>query len=133
MPDVDFDREFNSDPAYPLSRPPRQVDSGLCDASAASKAGEGRRFEDILRWAAAKRFVGKWHQGETFTGSSLENEPAYATPSTTSLRATPSSSLGQLPGDPYRYIIPTNPLGLRETGWQFNPQRDYISSRFRNV
>ena len=29
------------------------------------------------------------------------------------------------PGDPLRYIIPTNPAGY-ESGWKFNVNRDYL-------
>ena len=124
MPDVDFDREFNSDPAYPFAHLDKYIQAVRRERRI-EKACEGRRFEDILRWAAAEEiFVGKWHQGALFTGSSLENEPAYAT-----LKYDQPSGntifLSGNPGDPYRYIIPTNPSGY-ETGWQFNPQRDYL-------
>lgn len=124
MPDVDFDREYNTDPSYPFAGLNKYIQAVRRERRI-EKACEGRRLEDILRWAAAEEiFVGKWHQGALFTGSSLETEPAYA-----SLKYDQPSNntifLTGKPGDQYRYIIPTNPSGY-EGGWQFNPQRDYL-------
>ncbi len=124
MPDIDFDREFNSDPEYPFAHLDKYIQAVRRERRI-EKACEGRRFEDILRWAAAEEiFVGKWHQGAMFTGSSLETEPAYS-----SLKYDQPSNntifLSGKPGDAIRYIIPTNPAGY-ESGWQFNPQRDYL-------
>ena len=124
MPDVDFDREYNTDAAYPFAHLDKYIQAVRRERRVET-ACEGRRFDEIMRWAAAEEiFVGKWHQGALFTGSSLEDEPAYA-----SLKYDQASGntiwLSGKPGDALRYIIPTNPSGY-EGGWQFNPSRDYL-------
>lgn len=124
MPDVDFDREYNTDTEYPFKNLDKYIQAVRRERRV-EKACEGRRFDDIMRWAAAEEiFVGKWHRGALFIGSNLENDPAYATlkydqPSNNTIY------LSGQPGDPLRYIIPTNPAGY-ESGWQFNPKRDYL-------
>ena len=96
MPDVDFDREFNSDPALSPSPTSTSISRLVRRERRIEKACEGRRFEDILRWAAAEEiFVGKWHQGAPFSPAArLENEPAYATLKYDQPSGTPSSFSG---------------------------------------
>lgn len=124
MPDMDFDREYNSDPEYPFAGLDKYIQAVRRERRVET-ACEGRRLTDILRWAAADRiFVGKWHLGALYVGSNLAENEAYSglvfdQPSGNTLW------LSGQPGDTYRYIIPTNPTGY-ETGWQFNLGRDYL-------
>ena len=63
MPDVDFDREYNTDPEYPFAGLDKYVQAVRRERRV-EKACEGRRLEDILRWAAADELIiGKWHKG----------------------------------------------------------------------
>ncbi|MCM1111279.1 MAG: RagB/SusD family nutrient uptake outer membrane protein [Clostridium sp.] len=122
MPDMDFDREFNNDPSYPFAGLDKYIQAVRRERRV-EKACEGRRFEDILRWAAADELIiGKWDQGALFTGSNLEN--AY-----TGLVYDQASGnnlhLSGKPGDEYRYILPVSMAGY-ETGWQFRPNQDYL-------
>ena len=130
MPDVDFDREFNSDPAYPFAhldkyiravRRERRIEKSLRGPSIRGYPPLGSRRRDLR---------GQMASGALFTGSSLENEPAYAT-----LKYDQPSGntifLSGNPGDPYRYIIPTNPRATRPDG-SLIPSAT-ISSRFRNA
>lgn len=122
MPDVNFDREYNTDPEYPFATLDKYIQAVRRERRV-EKACEGRRFEDILRWAAADvLIVGKWPKGALFTGSNLET----AFPSLKYDQASGNQIfLTGKPGDPYRYVIPTNPTG-HENGWGFNVNRDYL-------
>ncbi len=124
MPDMDFDREYNTDPSYPFAHLDKYIQAVRRERRI-EKACEGRRLEDILRWAAAGDiFVGKWHQGALYIGSDLESQPEYA-----SLKYDQESGntlyLTGNPGDTYRYINPTNKTAYAN-GWQFNLNRDYL-------
>lgn len=126
MPAVDFDREYNQESDYPFSHLDKYIQAVRRERRI-EKACEGRRLEDILRWAAAEELiVGKWPKGALFTGSNLENNPAfdgklvYDQPSGNNLYLTGK------PGDALRYIVPSNPAGY-EQGWKFNVGRDYLS------
>ena len=121
---MDFDREFNADPTYPFAKLDKYVQAVRRERRI-EKACEGRRLEDILRWAAADViFVGKWHQGGLFVGSDLQSQEAYA-----GLKYDQESGntlyLTGAPGDAYRYINPTNQSAYAN-GWQFNLNRDYL-------
>lgn len=124
MPDMDFDREYNSDPEYPFANLDKYVQAVRRERRI-EKACEGRRLEDILRWAAADViFIGKWHHGALYVGSDLESQPDYA-----GLKYDQESGntlyLTGAPGDTYRYINPTNQSAYAN-GWQFNLSRDYL-------
>ena len=115
MPSVDFDREYNDDPNYPFSgldkyiqavRRERRVETAL----------EGKRFKDILRWAAAEELIiGKRPMGALFTGSNLPEQ--YGN----NLKINLSGN----DGDALRYILPVQPSSMPQ-GWQFKPNRDYL-------
>lgn len=125
MPNVDFDREYNQDPSYPFHSLDKYIQAVRRERRI-EKACEGRRLEDILRWAAAEELiVGKWPQGALFTGSNLEEHPIYGN----NLKYDQSSGnnlyLSGKPGDQYRYIYPSNPSSY-PNGWQFNVNRDYL-------
>ena len=115
MPSVDFDREYNDDPNYPFSgldkyiqavRRERRVETAL----------EGKRFKDILRWAAAEELIiGERPMGALFTGSNLPEH--YGN----NLKINLSGN----DGDALRYILPVQPSSMPQ-GWQFKPNRDYL-------
>lgn len=115
MPAVDFDREYNDDPNYPFAgldkyiqavRRERRVETAL----------EGKRFKDILRWAAAEELIiGKRPMGVLFIGSNLPEH--YGN----NLKINLSGNTG----DALRYILPVQPSSMPQ-GWQFKPNRDYL-------
>ena len=125
MPGVDFDREYNQEADYPFRKLNKYVQAVRRERRV-EQACEGRRLEDILRWAAADELiVGQWPKGALFTGSNLENHPKYGgklvydKPSGNNLYLTGKQ------GDALRYILPSNPAGY-EQGWKFNVKRDYL-------
>lgn len=125
MPPVDFDREYNTDADYPFRHLNKYIQAVRRERRI-EKACEGRRLEDILRWAAAEELiVGKWPKGALFTGSDLENHPQYGDqlvydqPSGNTLYLTGNA------GDALRYVIPSNPAGYGQ-GWRFDVNRDYL-------
>lgn len=125
MPDVDFDREYNQDPEYPFRKLDKYVQAVRRERRV-EKACEGRRFEDIARWAAADELiVGKWAQGAMFVGSNLEHHPEFEGKLVYDKESGNNLYLTGKPGDPIRYILPVNPAGY-EGGWQFNVHRDYL-------
>lgn len=115
MPSVDFDREYNDDPNYPFAgldkyiqavRRERRVETAL----------EGKRFKDILRWAAAEELIiGKRPMGALFIGSNLPEQYSE------NLKINLSGN----EGDALRYILPVQPSSMPD-GWQFKPNRDYL-------
>jgi len=124
MPDMDFDREYNTDPAYPFHNLNKYIQAVRRERRV-EKACEGRRFEDILRWAAADVLLtGQWPTGALFTGGVLENADyggtlVYDQPSGNNLYLTGH------PGDAIRYIYPMNPEGYPD-GYGFKLNRDYL-------
>ena len=120
MPGVDFDREYNTDDEYPFKGLDKYVQAVRRERRV-EQALEGRRFYDIMRWAAAGELLVGWTpQGAMFTGSDLpsfypegglvENESIYLTGST---------------ADTQRFILPIAPSTL-PGGYQFNEDRDYL-------
>lgn len=121
MPDMDFDREFNSDPEYPFAGLNKYVQAVRRERRVET-ACEGKRLMDILRWAAAEELlIGKWPMGALFTGSNLAEEPANS-----GLLSKGLIFLSGNDGDELRYIYPINPANY-PGGWQFNPNRDYLN------
>jgi len=124
MPAVDFDREYNQASDYPFKGLDKYIQAVRRERRI-EKACEGRRLEDILRWAAADELiVGKWAKGALFTGSNLENHSGYST-----LKYDQASGnnffLTGNPGDELRYIVPVNP-STYPNGWQFKTNRNYL-------
>ena len=120
MPGVDFDREYNTDDEYPFKGLDKYIQAVRRERRV-EQALEGRRFYDIMRWAAAGDLLVDWTpQGAMFTGSNLpsfypegglvENESIYLTGST---------------ADTQRFILPIAPSTL-PGGYQFNVDRDYL-------
>ena len=125
MPAVDFDREYNQESDYPFRYLDKYIQAVRRERRI-EKACEGRRLEDILRWAAADELiVGKWPKGALFTGSNLENHPQYGGKLIYDQTSGNNLFLTGNPGDALRYVIPSNPAGY-EQGWQFNVNRDYL-------
>ena len=124
MPAVDFDREYNQSPDYPFSGLDKYIQAVRRERRI-EKACEGRRLEDILRWAAADELiVGKWAKGALFAGSNLESHAGYSA----LVYDQPSGNnfyLTGAPGDALRYIVPVNP-GNYPNGWQFKVNRNYL-------
>lgn len=125
MPDMDFDREYNTDPDYPFASLDKYIQAVRRERRV-EQACEGRRLDDIFRWAAADELiVGKWHLGALFTGSDLASAPEslqlkYDQASDNNIFLTGN------PGDEYRYIIPNDPAPYPD-GWQFKVNRDYLN------
>lgn len=125
MPEMDFDREYNTSADYPFHaldeylqavRRERRVELAI----------EGKRFDDIMRWAAAQELiVGQRAVGALFVGSNLENNPAYGGKLVYDKATGNNLYLTGKSGDELRYILPSNPAG-NEQGWRFNPARDYL-------
>jgi hypothetical protein len=124
MPAVDFDREYNQDPDYPFHGLDKYIQVVRRERRI-EKACEGRRLEDILRWAAADELiVGKWATGALYIGSNLESNAGYS-----SLVYDQASGnnffLTGKSGDALRYIVPVNPNNY-PNGWQFKLSRNYL-------
>ncbi|MCF0203980.1 MAG: RagB/SusD family nutrient uptake outer membrane protein [Muribaculaceae bacterium] len=115
MPAMDFDREYNTDAAYPQRDLDKYIQAVRRERRV-EKACEGLRFQDILRWAAAGKLInGWWPQGALFKGSDLEKHD-FGTP--------------LIPGeniflDENGFILPINPSG-HTGGYKFNVERDYL-------
>ena len=124
MPAVDFDREYNQDPSYPFSKLDKYIQAVRRERRI-EKACEGRRMEDILRWAAADELiVGKWATGALFVGSNLEGHSGYSTLVYDKASGNNFYLTGK-PGDALRYIVPVNPNNY-PNGWQFKLNRNYL-------
>ena len=125
MPDVNFDREFNNDPAYPFHGLNKYVQAVRRERRV-EKACEGQRSDDIMRWAAADELiVGKWAKGVLFTGSNLANHAEYKGKLVYDQANGNNLFLTGKPGDGMRYVVPCNPHGY-EQGFKFNVHRDYL-------
>jgi len=119
MPDMDFDREYNTDPEYPFAHLDKYIQAVRRERRV-EKACEGRRLEDIFRWAAADELiVGKWPKGCLFVGSDLEDKYPEITWGQGAYHLTGNN------GDALRYIMPLNNADY-PTGWQFRLNQDYL-------
>lgn len=120
MPDVDFDREYNTDADYPFRSLDKYVQAVRRERRVET-ALEGKRFDDIARWAAADvLLVGKRPVGALFIGSDLEN--AYGGTLKYDQASGNNIFLTGKAGDSERYILPYD----SQDGWQFNVHRDYL-------
>ena len=112
MPDVNFDREFNSDPEYPFHNLDKYVQAVRRERRI-EKACENSRLIDILRWAAADELiVGKFPIGARYTDTTLEEHFGL------------SEGNGVWLNDE-GYIYSCDVSGY-PNGWQFNVNRDYL-------
>lgn len=125
MPDMDFDREYNTSADYPFHALDKYLQAVRRERRV-ELAIEGKRFDDIMRWAAAQELiVGQRAVGALFVGSNLENNAAYGGKLVYDQATGNNLYLTGKPGDALRYILPSNPVG-NEQGWRFNPNRDYL-------
>ena len=129
MPGVDFDREYNQEADYPFHDLDKYIQAVRRERRV-EKACEGRRLEDILRWAAADvLIVGKTPTGAMFVGSDLENNQFYYSNGNYQLIYDEADGnnlfLTGTPGSSPRYIIPFNNKNY-PTGWGFKVDRDYL-------
>lgn len=133
MPDVDFDREYNTSADYPFRNLDKYIQAVRRERHV-EKALEGRRVSDIMRWAAAEELIiGKRAHGVLFTGSNLPEQ--YGSELKYDLDAGNNMFLTGNPGDAERYILPVPPATMPD-GWQFKPNRNYllpIQERMINV
>jgi len=122
MPTVDFDREYNTDPSYPFKDLDKYIQVVRRERRV-EKALEGRRLENICRWAAADVLIkDQTPEGVLFTGSDL---PAAYTDLIYDQAGGNNLYLTGNPGDAKRYVIPFNNASY-PNGWQFNLGRDYL-------
>ncbi|CAL1519690.1 RagB/SusD family nutrient uptake outer membrane protein [Chitinophaga sp. MM2321] len=132
MPGVDFNREYNTDPAYPF-KDLSPVLQSVRRERRIEQAAEGTRLDDILRWAAADVLLAKKRPlGVLFTGSNMADENTatgfykdamlyYDTPPAGKsvnfyLTGTPGDARRYM--DPYQKVLPN--------GFGFKLQRDYL-------
>lgn len=130
MPDVDFDREYNTSADYPFKQLDKYVQAVRRERRV-EKALEGRRIVDIFRWAAAEELIiGQRAHGALFIGSNLPEQ--YGPELKYDLSAGNNMYLTGAPGDAERYILPVPPTTMPD-GWQFKPNRDYLSPITENM
>jgi len=119
MPAVDFDREYNTSSDYPFSNLNKYIQVVRRERRV-ELACEGRRFDDICRWAAADVLIcGKRPLGALYTGSTLETENAsggYYNGSIITGSNIQINSDGYI--DPYKVLMPS--------GFGFDVNRDYL-------
>ncbi|WP_443679265.1 RagB/SusD family nutrient uptake outer membrane protein [Phocaeicola coprocola] len=113
MPDVDFDREYNTDADYPFHNLDKYIQAVRRERRV-EKALENCRLTDILRWAAADELiVGKTPTGALYTGSTLGEYFEGI--------MTVGSNIWLKDG----YIVSFNNTNY-PNGWQFDVDRDYL-------
>ena len=121
LPAMDFEREFNSESSYPFKNLPKPIQAVRRERRV-EKAIEGRRFEDILRWAAADVIIkGMRPRGVLFKGSNLEAENVAGGFYGGNLKEGENIFL-----DSEGYVLPINPASLGPEGYQFKLDRDYL-------
>ena len=122
MPAMDFDREYNTAADYPFRNLNKYIQAVRRERRV-EQALEGRRFYDILRWAAAEDLlVGKTPTGVLFAGSDLPGQYEgliYDQASGNQIYLTGKA------GDADRYVLPIPPTNLSD-GYKFNVGRDYL-------
>lgn len=125
MPAVDFDREYNTEADYAFRSLDKYIQVVRRERRI-EKACEGRRLEDIFRWAAAgELIVGQWPKGALFVGSNLEGHSVYNGKLVYDQASGNNLFLTGQPGDALRYIVPVNQAGYKD-GWKFKVGRDYL-------
>lgn len=128
MPNVDFDKEYNTNPNYPFHQLDKYIQAVRRERRVET-AIEGKRLYDILRWAAANVLIqGETPQGALFIGSDLPNNKAYHDPKTPLVYDQEKGNnlyLTGTPTDANRYILPLNPQTY-PNGWGFQLNRDYL-------
>lgn len=125
MPQMDFDREYNKEPDYPFHALDKYIQAVRRERRV-EQAAEGKRFYDIMRWAAADELiVGKHAEGALFKGSNLEGHAQYGNILVYDQPSGNNLFLSGTASDTYRYILPVAPETVGD-GWGFNVNRDYL-------
>lgn len=123
MPAMDFDREYDTDSDYPFRGLNKYIQAVRRERRV-EQALEGRRFYDIMRWAAADELLVGWTpQGILFIGSNLPSQ--YGSDLAYDQASGNTIYLTGKPGDARRYILPIPPSAL-PNGYGFNVHRDYL-------
>lgn len=132
MPNIDFDREYNTDPSYPFSNLSNIIQVVRRERRV-ELAAEGFRLQDIFRWAAADQLIaGKLPLGALFVGSDLASANTPTGFFGSSLLYYDSAPAGKSinlylsgsAGDAKRYIDPFKTL--IPNGYNFKLNRDYL-------
>lgn len=132
MPDMNFDREYNSEIDYAF-QDLNKVIQAVRRERRVEMVAEGTRLDDILRWAAVdKLIVGKRPLGALFVGSDLDTQNTPngfynsallyfdSAPAGLSVNfyLTGTAGMGKRYIDPYKQVLPN--------GFGFKVNRDYL-------
>lgn len=132
LPDMDFDREYNTTSNYPFSTLDKYIQAVRRERRVELVA-EGQRLQDIFRWAAADQLiVGKRPLGILFTGSNIAQENTSTGFYKDNLLYYDNAPTGKSinfflsgnAGDAYRYMDPYK--NVLPTGYRFKVERDYL-------
>ena len=131
MPEVDFDREYNTSDDYPFKDLDKYIQAVRRERRV-EKAFEAERKYDIFRWAAADVLIKGWvPTGALFNGSDLEGNSFYTDEDGNSSLVYDQSEGNNLfltdadeNGD--RYVVPFDWKSSLLSGYQFNLGRDYL-------
>ncbi|WP_313157409.1 RagB/SusD family nutrient uptake outer membrane protein [Sphingobacterium multivorum] len=132
LPDMDFDREYNTTASYPFSTLDKYIQAVRRERRVEMVA-EGQRLQDIFRWAAADQLiVGKRPLGILFIGSNIAQENTSTGFYKDNLLYYDNAPAGKSinfflsgnPGDAYRYMDPYK--SVLPSGYKFRVERDYL-------
>jgi len=132
LPDMDFDREYNTAASYPFSTLDKYIQAVRRERRVEMVA-EGQRLQDIFRWAAADQLiVGKRPLGILFIGSNIAQENTSTGFYKDNLLYYDNAPAGKSinfflsgnPGDAYRYMDPYK--SVLPSGYKFRVERDYL-------
>lgn len=132
MPHVDFDREYNTEIAYPF-RDLSKVIQCVRRERRVELAMEGFRLQDIFRWASAEKLiVGVRPLGVLFIGSNIADANSPTGFYSSSLLYYDTAPQGKSinlylsgnPGDIKRYVEPFK--FIMPNGYNFKLDRDYL-------
>lgn len=132
LPDMDFDREYNTTSSYPFSTLDKYIQAVRRERRVEMVA-EGQRLQDIFRWAAADQLiVGKRPLGILFIGSNIAQENTSTGFYKDNLLYYDNAPAGKSinfflsgnPGDAYRYMDPYK--SVLPSGYKFRVERDYL-------
>ncbi len=132
LPDMDFDREYNTTASYPFSTLDKYIQAVRRERRVEMVA-EGQRLQDIFRWAAADQLiVGKRPLGILFIGSNIAQENTSTGFYKDNLLYYDNAPAGKSinfflsgnPGDAYRYMDPYK--NVLPSGYKFRVERDYL-------
>jgi SusD family. len=132
LPDMDFEREYNTTASYPFSTLDKYIQAVRRERRVEMVA-EGQRLQDIFRWAAADQLiVGKRPLGILFIGSNIAQENTSTGFYKDNLLYYDNAPAGKSinfflsgnPGDAYRYMDPYK--SVLPSGYKFRVERDYL-------